>query len=378
MKLGKRTRITSAAADKPLGTTLASLDAFRRLPIATPSPVAPCRLPPRAAIGAVVADDVVFAYDRPLMPLARRAGWAVASTDTIGASPYAPVTPAALVAVEPGDAVLPPFDAVAARAGVPRVGGEPRFHEVVAPGTDLLPRGWCARAGSLLAAAGTVVSERLAFLAESAAVAALPVRRPRVAVLHDGSDVGAEAARALVLLLGRGPALVETAAFAAFDPAEADLLLLLGRGDLDAADPARTWFAAAGTIEGGGLALAACEATAWGTVAGSPALLLSGRPEDLFVATLAILEPMIAALAGWTPPIVETTGRLARKLVSEIGLAEIALLARADDGSLVPLSTGRPPWTAIARADAWVELGPECEGFADGSTLAVRALAPIL
>ncbi len=378
MKLGKRNRTTSAAADKPLGSTLVSLDAFRRSAVAAPAPVAPCRLPPRAAIGAILADDVVFAYDRPLMPIARRAGWAVASTDTIGASPYAPVTPASLAAVEPGDAIVEPFDAVAARASVPATGGEPRFHEVVAPGTDLLPRGWCARAGSLLAEAGAIVTERLAFLAESAGIAALPVRRPRVAVLHDGSDAGAEAARALTLLLGRGPARIEIAAFAAFDPAEADLLLLLGRGDLDAVDPARTWFAATGTIDGGGLALAACEATAWGAIAGRPALLLSGRPEDLFVAALAIIEPLIAALAGWSPPIVETTGRLTRKLVSEVGLAEITLLARADDGTLVPLSTGRPPWTAIARADAWVELGPECEGFADGTTLAVRPLVPVL
>lgn len=374
MKIAKRHRGRPAGADAPLGTTLAPVDDLRRHFAATLAPAAIVDLAPDAAIGAILAEDLAFSEDLPTAPTALRAGWAVASNETIGASPYAPVAPTRLVAVEPGDAVPSPLDAVVARAAAIDEGGVRHVQETVSPGADLLRRGWCASAGAVIGRAGTTVTPTTALLAEAAGIATLSVRRPRVAVSHDGSPRGIAAARALALLLGRDAVAATLAPFAETDPAAADLVVAIGRGDLAADDPALTWWRAQGQIEGGGLALVGCEAVAWGRFGATPALLLPGRPEELVVACAALVGPIVATLADDHTAVETTTGRLTRKLVSQIGFTELAFLGRTADGGLEPLATGRPPWTAIGAADAWIELGPECEGHGEGMDMTVRPM----
>ena len=87
-----------------------------------PGPVAPRGLPPTAAIGWVLAEALVAPGPLPAAPVAARDGWAVASADTAGAAPYAPLPlPGAPAWVEAGenlpagaDAVLTPFEVDAA------------------------------------------------------------------------------------------------------------------------------------------------------------------------------------------------------------------------------------------------------------------------
>lgn len=373
MRIARRAPRGTASRATPLGATLTSVETLRRRLLADLEPVAAEALAPLDAVGAVLAEPLVVPADRPDRPIALRRGWAVAARETIGASPYAPVETAALCRVEPGAPVEPPFDAVLPFDAVVAAAGAAQVQTPASPGGDLLPRGWCAPAGAPIAAAATRLTPAAALLAAAAGLATVAVRRPRILVLRDPSAEGGDAARALFALASAGAAVV-TVADLGESTAAADLVLLVGRGDLAAADPALDHFRAQGRIDGGGLALTACEAVAWGDLGGRPALLLPGRFEELLIAALVLVGPLVRRLADDRAPLATATGRSTRKIVSQIGFTELALLARTTDGAFEPLSVGRPSWTAIGRADAWIELGPECEGHAEAATTTVAAM----
>jgi molybdopterin biosynthesis enzyme len=56
---------------------------------------------------------------------------------------------------------------------------------------------------------------------------------------------------------------------------------------------------------------------------------------------------------------------LARKIASAVGIAEIVLLARKQ-GVWITLAVGELSLDAIARADAWLAVPGDAEGFAAG------------
>jgi molybdopterin biosynthesis enzyme len=64
--------------------------------------------------------------------------------------------------------------------------------------------------------------------------------------------------------------------------------------------------------------------------------------------------------------------RLTRKINSTIGLAEVVPVRRVADG-VEPLASGYWPAQALTRADGWVLVPPESEGFAAGTQLEMRA-----
>ena len=63
---------------------------------------------------------------------------------------------------------------------------------------------------------------------------------------------------------------------------------------------------------------------------------------------------------------------LTRKIVSTVGMAEVVPVRRTADG-VEPLASGHWPLQAITRADGWVLVPPESEGFAAGAQLEMRA-----
>jgi molybdopterin biosynthesis enzyme len=76
-----KNRVNPSPAQPPL-----PLDEALSLWLEGVSVVAPRRLPLREAVGRILAQDVVAEADHPEHHVALRAGYAVASTETIGAS----------------------------------------------------------------------------------------------------------------------------------------------------------------------------------------------------------------------------------------------------------------------------------------------------
>ena len=62
---------------------------------------------------------------------------------------------------------------------------------------------------------------------------------------------------------------------------------------------------------------------------------------------------------------------LARKIVSTVGLAEVVPVRVTPQGA-EPLASGHWPMQALTRADGWVLVPPESEGFAAGAQLEMR------
>ena len=63
---------------------------------------------------------------------------------------------------------------------------------------------------------------------------------------------------------------------------------------------------------------------------------------------------------------------LARKVTSGIGLAEVIPVRRSGNG-VEPLATKYLPLSALARADGWILVPAESEGYPAGTSVAVRA-----
>src|SRR5262249_5170496 len=116
---------------------------------------APARkLETSAALGRVLAEDVVIQAPLPSEAIALRDGWAVPSDRTTDAGPYAPMPVPTAQRIEVGEPLpsvadaVTPFDAVALRSGTPHA------LSPVGPGEGVLPAGADAAPGAVLIAAG--------------------------------------------------------------------------------------------------------------------------------------------------------------------------------------------------------------------------------
>ncbi|WP_058593143.1 molybdopterin molybdotransferase MoeA [Leucobacter chromiiresistens] len=185
----------------------AVLDAVTALPVET--------APLGAAIGRVLAADVVAGIDLPLWDNSAMDGYAVRAVDTAGASEGAPVRLAVIGEVAAGhgdDPQLSPGAAVRIMTGAPlpssadavvpveqtRAEGEPgdwAEHRVTVlraaqPGAHVRRRGEDVVAGERIASAGEQLGARRAAAIAAAGVSEVRVRpRPSVAVITTGSEL---------------------------------------------------------------------------------------------------------------------------------------------------------------------------------------------
>lgn len=311
--------------------------------IARQAPLAPRAIGLEAAFGLVVATPIVAERPVPATARARRAGFAVVARDLIGASPETPVAlarrPAAVTAGEAlpegADATLDPgwayddapFEAIAA----PAPGAGARL-----AGQDLAAAATLARPGEAMTPA------RLTALA-AAGIMTVEIAAPAFRL---GGPASAAALFLAATLRGLGcrPA-------AAGEAPDLDLRFDAALAPRLALEP------------GAALTL---------TFEGPRARLTLAPTPEAAVGALALLLPLVAR---WTHRVLASETRpLTRKIVSTIGLSELALLARAPEGWR-PLAVGDAPLAASLAADALAILDPGCEGLPAGASLAAIPLA---
>ncbi len=360
-------------SDPPIALT--PLARLRADLLAAAGPITPRAVSPFAGVGAMLAEPVVANQPVPARSVALIAGHAVASAETVGASPYAPATPSRLVAVAAGDALPTGTDAVVPADAVTRDFGFESVQQAVAPGENLRRAGEDFAAGHPVARAGERLTARAALLARAIGHDTVAIRWPRLVLGHDGDPAATRAADYLAALLGDGRATIVSGTLTDAATLEADLRVLIGGAEISLAEPAANALARHGVRLGAGAALRGCESLLWGTIAGGPALVVPSRPEAVVAVALTLIEPLLAALAGAATRPRATVRALARKLVSQVGMSEIALVAESDDGRFWrPLATGDLAWSALAAADAWIELPPESEGLAEATPVAAHRL----
>jgi molybdopterin molybdotransferase len=123
--------------------------------------------------------------------------------------------------------------------------------------------------------------------------------------------------------------------------------------------------AARGKILSYGIALQPGRTSAVGRLDETPVVVLPGAPDQALAAWWTLALPVLDRLSCRRPR--KTVNLpLARKIASQVGLAEIVLLERKQD-LWATLAVGELSLEAIARAEAWLVVSGGSEGFAAGA-----------
>ena len=338
------------AAQPGLMSVAAALDAL----LAGRSPIAPRRVSIHEATGRVLAEPIAAPAALPPAAVARRDGWALRSEATIGASAYDPAWLSELPRrVRAGDALPPGADAVLPEDAVLVEAGLAQALLAAAPGEAVRRSGEDAAAGTVLFPSGRRMSAFDAALAQAAGVEACAVREPRVGlVAQHGNPAGGVLAAAVE---EAGAAVTWAGSLADAAAPGPDLLLLVG-GAPDGA---------AFTSLAAGLAILPGEGAVPLRAGDVPALLVPPLLDAAVGVALLVLGPYLRRLGGGEPDAAQPA-LLTRKVTSTIGFTELALLRRAAPG-WHPIAGGDLTLAALAAAEAWIALPPECEGLAAGT-----------
>lgn len=357
-------------------TSLISLEQARALLLEGLVPVAASELPPAQALGCVAAAMPGLASAVPACDVAICDGWALRSNDLVGATSYSPVPLSGVPHwVEAGDPLPKGCDCVLDPDMVGQVGAMMEAVGEALPGAGIRRAGEDLAAGAAVIAPGVKIGALHLMIARACGLDKLAVRRPRVRIVNVPAVSGvlataqliAEAARAAGADVSSTDAAGRDAASIAhaLDAPPCDLLLLIGGTGVGRTDASVEALQARGALLAHGIALAPGRTSAIGRLAGCPILALPGAPDQALAAWWTLARPALDCLAGRL--ICEATPRaLARKISSAPGVAEIVLL-KHEGTAWMPLSTGDLSLDHLARADAWLSVPGDCEGYATGT-----------
>lgn len=334
-------------------------------------PVAPVELPLAEAARCIAAGmPLLPAY--PPRDIAAVDGWALCANDLVGASSYSPLPLTELPAwVDAGDAMPAGCDCVLDTDAVDTSGPFPQVLAEGVPGQGVGRAGSDTADCSPAATAGHPIDAAALLLARVAGVEELSVTRPRLRIVNVPGATAtmqmiADLARAAGLdVIAREASTRDAASIAeALDVSVCDLLLTIGGSGVGRADAAVTALAQRGAEFAHGLALQPGRTAAAGRLGEVPVLALPGSSGPALAVWLALVLPLIDKMSARQPRRAVTLP-LARKIASNVGIAEIALLAE-EHKMWMPLAVGEWPLHAIAGADAWLLIPGSHEGFAAG------------
>lgn len=389
-----------------------------------PGPRGTERVPLRAALGRVLAEDAVASTDLPPFDRSTMDGWAVRASDLAAAVPGRPVFlqpsgevhmgVAADVSVPPGGAVristggmLPAgADAVvmqehAAVEGEGLLVSRPAFtgENVVARGADIragelvLRRGWRLRPADLGLLAGQGLESVWVFLPPRVAIlatgdelvpAGAPLTPGRVRDMNTAALAGAvEAAGGVPTVCGivrdDGPEIVTALRHALVGH---DMLLVSGGSSVGEHDLAVEAIAALGPpgIVVHGIAVRPGKPTVLAAAGTVPVIGLPGNPVSALVIFDLFARPVLEAMLGMDPgsrPWGLVRARLSEALPSARVREDhrrVRLESRPDGIWAVPLPAGSQILTSMARADGIVVVPPGEMGLGEGEEVEVRLL----
>lgn len=333
--------------------------------------------------GRVLAADAMAGADVPSRPLAATDGIAVAAGETLGAGSYTPVPLIQALPVSAGDPLPPWADAVLPHEGVEGLGPLVSALMPVPPGAGVDHVGAAAAAGAVVLPAGRVLRPAdLGLLAALGRREVAVVRRPRVRVVLAGGPRGGGAevlGTLLPPLVARdggcaavcGPLPLDGPEFGdALTAPGADVVLVAGRSGVGPDDAAPAALAAAGRVGCHGIALRPGGSAGLGDAGGVPVILLPGEPGACLATYDVLASRLVRRLAGlpWDAPYGVGRAVTARKLVSEIGFADLYRVRRDGDGRLVPVASAAVGGLAAqAAADGAVLIPADSEGIPAGA-----------
>jgi molybdopterin molybdotransferase len=357
-----------------LSASLTPLDVALSALLHDLAPVAPIELPLAEALGCIAAGMPPLKAHPP-HDIAATDGWALRARDLVGASSYSPLPLAASpIWVEAGDAMPEACDCAIDFDALDQAGPLVQVLAEAIPGQGVRRAGSDIADGTDAVEAGRRVLPRGLLMARAAGMERLLVRRPRLTIVNipvPGDAVAAQlvaesarkagAAVVCIEAAGRDPESIAKA----LDADGCDLLLTVGGSGVGRTDATVTALARRGQIIAHGLGLQPGRTSAVGRIGKIPVIALPGAPDQAFAAWWTLALPVLDRLSGRRP---RKTLKLplARKIASNVGLAEVVLLERCGDGWM-PLAVGDLSLATIARAEAWLAVPGGSEGFAAGA-----------
>ena len=272
--------------------------------------------------------------------------------------------------IDAGDALPAGTDAVAPLDTVVERDGRFAAIAPVAPGDGVLAASGDVRAGTLLRHAGAVVRAIDAAAFAAAGIVEVAVREPRVCVApaRAGPDPIITAAVELVgsaVAAAGGVVRRSAGVAAALADAEAEAIIVVGGTGAGRNDMSVRALAAAGKVEVRGVAL--------GMMGQRPVLLVPGRLDAALAVWLTLGRHLVARLTGGFGDVLGTLALLTRKHASPLGLAEIVPVHQRGDQA-EPIASGYWPLQAITRANGWILVPGDSEGYPAGAEVVVRGL----
>jgi molybdopterin molybdotransferase len=381
-------------------------------------PVAVEAVPIDAAAGRVLAHEVTAALDVPAFDRAAMDGYAVRGEETTGASEYNPLAFRVVGRALPGqpfDATVGPGEAVRIMTGAPMPAGAdavvpaeyvrdtPQGIEAAAafgPGKHVGRIGEdIARGATVLAARRRLRPQDVGVLASLGLAEVAAIRQPRVRIVVTGNEVVApgspkgvhdiyDANSAMLFgLVARDGGVVQahlrtgddaTRIHDAITAPGADVVLVSGGSSVGSEDHAPRLLAQAGELAVHGVAMRPSSPAGMGRVGETLVFLLPGNPVsclcayDFFAGRAIRLRG--ARPAQW--PYRPQRAVVARKIVSAIGRVDYCRV-RLHDGEVEPLAlSGASVLSSTTRADGFVVVPAESEGYAAGSDVDVFLYDP--
>jgi molybdopterin molybdotransferase len=371
---GARSTIPGMIPPQRLPASLTPLDVALTALLHGLEPIAPAALPLAEALGGVSAGmPSLPAY--PPRDTATGDGWALRARDLVGASSYSPLPLSAPpLWVEAGDPMPEGCDCVIDADAVDQAG--PMFQVL----TETMPGQGVRRAGGDIGEGdflkhGRQVRPLDLLVARAAGLESLNLRRPRLGVVDIPATSGrtvtsqlmAESARAAgadvfcIDAAGRDMASIA----AALEPGARDMLITIGGSGVGRTDAVVAALAQRGDVVAHGIALQPGRTAAIGRIGKMPVIALPGAPDQALAGWWTLALPVLDRLSARQPRLAVTLP-LARKIASTVGIAEIVLLEETG-GQWLPLAVGDLSLDAIGRADAWLAVPGDAEGFAAGT-----------
>lgn len=378
------------------------------------------RVPLREARGRILATSVVSDFDVPGFDRATMDGYALLAASTEGASSYN-VLPIAVIGESmpgrPFEGVVAESQAVRVMTGAPMPAGadavlpaewaaaEPPATPgaiarsigalmAMSPGKNVGTRGEDIVRGTPLLEAGRLLRPQDLGLLSSIGYGEVDViRRPRVRLAITGNELlpSGSRPRGFHITDANGPmlaALVERDGGAVDFPglicddgaailealhADADVILVSGGSSVGIEDLAPGLVAQYGELAVHGIAMRPSSPTGLGRIGHRLVFLLPGNPVSSLCGYDFFAGLAIRALGGRSKawPYRSVRGRLSRKISSPIGRLDYARVKIAD-GLVEPLSVGGASLlSSTTRADGFVIVGDDSEGFAAGTEVEV-------
>jgi molybdopterin molybdotransferase len=365
------------------------------------------------AAGRVLAGNVVATVAVPAFPRSAMDGYALRGEETFGAGPYNPleftligesrpgrafagqVTAGQAVRIMTGAPLPAGADAVVMAEHAKEQNGRVAVVEPIAPGRHVGQVGEDIGRGTTVLPAGRVLRPQDVGVLAAIGVARLPViRRPHVELIITGDellpagsvpagvcivDSNSPMLQALVQRDGGMPLMEDIIPDrrellrAVLVESTADVLLVSGGSSVGPEDHAPSLLAELGELAVHGVAMRPSSPAGVGFLRGRPVFLLPGNPVSCLAAYDFFAGPAIRRLGGRSMDWPYRSARLplARKLVSAVGRVDYVRV-QIIDGQVEPLATsGASVLSSTTRADGFVVVPRDLEGYAAGEVLVV-------